>query len=249
MQVQLVAWVAKETEGKGRMGDAVQNINIESYITVKEFAEKYGISTQAVYARCAELGELAIKGSRGWLISPEASAMFAGKNAGADRVKVASRLQAEKTELADEIERLQAELAAANREREVANELASGKDALCDSYRDMIETLNAQIAEQNRRISEKDRQIAEYSEKFAALARDALDTAARAQTLHAAQIVAGSRDGTNAEPDAEISAETAVDAQETPDEPNADTAGNSPENPRRRTLRERLLSLFNKNEG
>lgn len=138
------------------------------YLTVPEFAERAGVSKQAVYSRIKSGGideYIAEEGGKK-RISTAALPFFTPRQ---EESKVDNQNQST----------LQNEL------NQFDNQNQSNSDKLIVELMEQVKGLNAQVEMLIRQIEEKDAKLIEYADKFAELAEKALNTTGQAQLLHA----------------------------------------------------------------
>lgn len=156
------------------------------YLTVPEFAERAGVTKQAVYSRIKSGGIDGYISEEGGKkrISTAALSFFAPRQ---ENGKVDSQ---EQTTLPGELTEV---------DRQVDGQEQSNSDKLIEALTAEIRGLREQVAEQSKRedellsqLKEKDDKLMEYADKFAELSRQtaelankAISTTGQAQMLHA----------------------------------------------------------------
>lgn len=138
------------------------------YLTVPEFAERAGVSKQAVYSRIksGSIDEYISEEGGKKRISTAALPFFAPRQ---DSGKVDNQ---EQTTLLDKL-------------TEVDSQNQSNSDKLIAELTEQVKTLSQQIETLIRQNNEKDAKLIEYADKFAELAEKAINTTGQAQLLHA----------------------------------------------------------------
>jgi DNA-binding Lrp family transcriptional regulator len=201
----------------------------EGYISVRLFADEAEVIQSAVYNRIEKLQEegLAKRIDNKWYISRDALSKF----------NVSRMIRRDNT-------------------RSNTDDLTCCEDANADVTRYITELKESNVAlkEENERlvrqnialhdrIAENDIKIAEFAEKFAELARQAIDTVGRAQALHAAQIVsvAEHADDISGDTDGVSDGENVIDG----DTGDAETEGKSTKKP---SWRSRLIAWLAEGE-
>lgn len=145
------------------------------YLTIAEFAEKAGVSKQAIYQRIKKGGlqEYTTTENGTTKISENALELFNQSKSAEVDVKVAHN--APETHEAQEKESGEClSVQSLNSLQEIVGTLQAVIDRQAEEIKQKTEILN-----------ERDAQISEYASKFAELAQNALQTAVQAQTLHA----------------------------------------------------------------
>lgn len=142
------------------------------YLTVPEFAERAGVSKQAVYSRMksGNIDEYISEAGGKKRISTAALPFFAPRQ---ENVKVERQ---EQTTLMDELSEVDNQLDSQNQ---------SNTNKLIEELTNQVKTLSQQIETLIRQNNEKDAKLMEYADKFAELAEKAINTTGQAQLLHA----------------------------------------------------------------
>ena len=142
------------------------------YLTVPEFAERAGVSKQAVYSRIksGSIDEYISEEGGKKRISTAALPFFAPRQ---ENVKVDRQ---EQTTLMDKLSEVDNQLDSQNQ---------SNTNKLIEELTNQVNTLNQQIETLIRQNREKDAKLMEYADKFAELAEKAINTTGQAQLLHA----------------------------------------------------------------
>lgn len=142
------------------------------YLTVPEFAERAGVSKQAVYSRIksGSIDEYISEEGGKKRISTAALPFFAPRQ---ENVKVDRQ---EQTTLMDKLSEVDNQLDGQNQ---------SNTNKLIGELTNQVKTLSQQIETLIRQNREKDAKLMEYADKFAELAEKAINTTGQAQLLHA----------------------------------------------------------------
>lgn len=145
------------------------------YLTIAEFAEKAGVSKQAIYQRIKKggLSEYLNTENGTAKISESALSLF-------NQAKSVEQTPEPHCDTPETHERQINE----NAEYLPTEELNSLQTAL-SALQTVIDRQAEEIRQKNEMLNERDAQISEYAAKFAELAHNALQTAVQAQTLHA----------------------------------------------------------------
>lgn len=138
------------------------------YLTVPEFAERAGVSKQAVYSRIksGSIDDYISEEGGKKRISTAALPFFAPRQ---ENVKVDRQ---EQTTSPDELTEVDSQ-----------NRLTSEK--LIAELTEQVKALNRQVETLIRQNKEKDEKLIGYADKFAELAEKAINTTGQAQLLHA----------------------------------------------------------------
>lgn len=160
------------------------------YLLVPEFAERAGVSKQAVYSRIksGSIDEYVSEEGGKKRISTAALPFFAPRQ---DNGKVDGQ---EQTTLPGELTEVS---------RQVDNQNQSNSDKLIVELTEQVKALSRQIEILIRQNKEKDAKLIEYADKFAALAEKAINTTGQAQLLHAHAVVEEEPETVISEPVAE----------------------------------------------
>ena len=142
------------------------------YLPVPEFAERAGVSKQAVYSRMksGSIDDYISEEGGKKRISTAALSFFAPRQ---ENSKVDSK---EQTTLPDELTKVDSQL---------DNQNQSKSDKLIAELTDQVKALNQQVETLIQQNKEKDAKLIEYADKFAELAEKAINTTGQAQLLHA----------------------------------------------------------------
>lgn len=145
------------------------------YLTIAEFAEKAGVSKQAIYQRIKKgsLSEYLSNENGTAKISESALSLF-------NQAKTTEQVYEPHCDTPETHERRTDE----NTEYLPTEEINSLQTAL-NALQAVIDRQAEEIKQKNEMLNERDAQISEYATKFAELAHNALQTAVQAQTLHA----------------------------------------------------------------
>lgn len=142
------------------------------YLAVPEFAERAGVSKQAVYSRMksGNIDEYISEEGGKKRISTAALPFFAPRqeNGKVDRQ--------EQTTSLDKLTEVDGQVDSQNQ---------SNSDKLIEKLTEQVEALNRQVETLIRQNEEKDKKLIEYADKFAKLAEKAINTTGQAQLLHA----------------------------------------------------------------
>lgn len=142
------------------------------YLTVPEFAERAGVSKQAVYSRIksGSIDEYIAEEGGKKRISTAALPFFTPRQ---EENKVDSQNQ---STLPNELNQLD-------------NQNQSNSDKLIVELTEQVKALSQQVETLIRQNEEKDKKLIEYADKFAELAEKAINTTGQAQLLHAHAVV------------------------------------------------------------
>lgn len=142
------------------------------YLPVPEFAERAGVSKQAVYSRIksGSIDDYISEEGGKKRISTEALPFFAPRQ---DSGKVDNQ---EQTTLPDKLIKV---------DEQVDNQDQSNPDKLFAELTEQVKALNQQVETLIQQNREKDAKLIEYADKFAELAEKAINTTGQAQLLHA----------------------------------------------------------------
>jgi hypothetical protein len=138
------------------------------YLTVPEFAERAGVSKQAVYSRIKSGGidEYISEEGGKKRISTAALPFFSSRQ---DKNEADNQEQTILTEL----------------DRQIDDQKQSTTDKLIADLNRQVKTLSEQVEVLVQQNKEKDKKLIEYADKFAELAEKAINTTGQAQLLHA----------------------------------------------------------------
>lgn len=142
------------------------------YITVPEFAERAGVSKQAVYSRIksGSIDEYISKEGGKKRISTAALPFFAPRQ---DSGKADNQEQATLPDKLTEVD------------DQVDSQNQSNSDKLIAELTNQVRTLSQQVETLIQQNKEKEAKLFEYADKFAELAEKAINTTGQAQLLHA----------------------------------------------------------------
>lgn len=142
------------------------------YLTVPEFAERAGVSKQAVYSRIksGSIDEYISEEGGKKRISTAALPYFAPRQ---DSGKVENQEQTTSPDKLTEVD------------GQVDSQNQSNSDKLIVELTEQVKTLSQQVDTLIRQNKEKDEKLLEYADKFAELAEKAINTTGQAQLLHA----------------------------------------------------------------
>lgn len=142
------------------------------YLTVPEFAERAGVSKQAVYSRMksGSIDDYISEEGGKKRISTAALPFFAPRQ---ENVKVDRQ---EQTTLPDKLSEV---------DNQLDNQNQSNTDKLIVELTEQVKALNRQVEALIQQNKEKDAKLIEYADKFAELAEKAINTTGQAQLLHA----------------------------------------------------------------
>lgn len=138
------------------------------YLTVPEFAERAGVSKQAVYSRMksGNIDDYISEEGGKKRISTAALSFFASRQ---DKNEVDNQEQTILTGL----------------DRQIDDQKQSTTDKLIADLSRQVKTLSEQVEVLAQQNKEKDKKLIEYADKFAELAEKAINTTGQAQLLHA----------------------------------------------------------------
>ena len=142
------------------------------YLTVPEFAERAGVSKQAVYSRIksGSIDEYISEEGGKKRISTAALPFFAPRQ---DSGKVDNQEQTTSPDKLTEVD------------DQVDSQLPSISNKLIAELTDQVKMLSQQVETLIQQNKEKDAKLIEYADKFAELAEKAINTTGQAQLLHA----------------------------------------------------------------
>lgn len=146
------------------------------YLTIAEFADRAGVSRQSVYQRLNRNGldeYLKIDDSGAKRISEEALKLYSNAKTSevtAETVQDASQTRENEESVKDEYL--------------TAGTIKSLQETV-KALQNVVDRQSEELKQKTEMLDERDKQIADYANKFAELARNALQTAVQAQTLHA----------------------------------------------------------------
>ena len=142
------------------------------YLPVPEFAERAGVSRQAVYSRIksGNIDDYISEEGGKKRISTAALPFFAPRQ---ENVKVDRQ---EQTTLMDKLSEVDNQLDGQNQ---------SNTNKLIGELTNQVKTLSQQVETLIQQNKEKDAKLIEYADKFAELAEKAINTTGQAQLLHA----------------------------------------------------------------
>lgn len=146
------------------------------YLLVPEFAERAGVSKQAVYSRIksGSIDEYVSDEGGKKRISTAALPFFAPRQ---DKSEVDSQ---EQTTLPDKLTEVV---------KQVDGQEQSISDKLIVELTEQVKALSQQVEILIQQNKEKDEKLIEYADKFAELAEKAINTTGQAQLLHAHAVV------------------------------------------------------------
>lgn len=142
------------------------------YLLVPEFAERVGVSKQAVYSRIksGSIDEYVSEEGGKKRISTAALPFFSSRQ---DKIEVESQ---EQTTLLNGLTEV---------DRQADDQNQSKSDKLIIELTEQVKALSQQVEILIQQNKEKDEKLIEYADKFAALAEKAINTTGQAQLLHA----------------------------------------------------------------
>lgn len=177
------------------------------WLTVKQFADRAGVSTQAVYKQIANRLQPSCKEENGRrFIHSDALRFFTGAEGLQPNgqevdnglqplpTEEAEKLRQELERLTAKLQRTEADLTAAREQRDAAER----KAAAADAERKRADAAEAQLAVKDQQIAAKDKQLDNLTTSLQALAA--------AQALHAGQLQLTMQNGEHAAP-AEVDAD------------------------------------------
>lgn len=138
------------------------------YLPVPEFAERAGVSRQAVYSRMksGNIDDYISEEGGKKRISTAALPFFSSRQ---DKNEADNQEQTILTEL----------------DRQIDDQKQSTTDKLIADLNRQVKTLSEQVEVLVQQNKEKDKKLIEYADKFAELAEKAINTTGQAQLLHA----------------------------------------------------------------
>lgn len=142
------------------------------YLPVPEFAERAGVSKQAVYSRIksGSIDDYITEEGGKKRISTAALPFFTPRQ---EESKVDRQ---EQTTFPGELMEV---------DSQVNNQNQSNSDKLIEELTEQVKALNQQVETLIQQNKEKDAKLIEYADKFAKLAEKAINTTGQAQLLHA----------------------------------------------------------------
>lgn len=142
------------------------------YLPVPEFAERAGVSKQAVYSRIksGSIDDYIAEEGGKKRISTAALPFFTPRQ---EESKVDNQ---EHTTLPDKLTEV---------DDQVDNQNQSNSDKLISELTEQVKALSQQVETLIQQNKEKDAKLIEYADKFAELAEKAINTTGQAQLLHA----------------------------------------------------------------
>ena len=141
------------------------------YLPVPEFAERAGVSRQAVYSRMksGNIDDYISEEGGKKRISTAALPFFASRQDKQDKNEPDNQEQTILTEL----------------DRQIDDQKQSTTDKLIADLSRQVKTLSEHVEVLVQQNKEKDKKLIEYADKFAELAEKAINTTGQAQLLHA----------------------------------------------------------------
>lgn len=146
------------------------------YLTIAEFADRAGVTSQSVYQRIKR------NGLEEYIVTSEDGV----KRISEDALKLYSNSKKQEAVVETACDAPQACESVENEGHECLNaETIKSLQETVEALRDIIDRQADELKHKTEMLDERDKQIADYASKFAELAHNALQTAVQAQTLHA----------------------------------------------------------------
>lgn len=146
------------------------------YLTIAEFADRAGVTSQSVYQRIKR------NGLEEYIVTSEDGV----KRISEDALKLYSNSKKQESVAETACDAPQACESVENEGREYLNaETIKSLQETVEVLRGIIDRQADELKHKTEMLDERDKQIADYASKFAELAHNALQTAVQAQTLHA----------------------------------------------------------------
>lgn len=146
------------------------------YLTIAEFADRAGVTSQSVYQRIKR------NGLEEYIVTSEDGV----KRISEDALKLYSNSKKQEAVVETVCDAPQA---CENEENEgcecLSAETIKSLQETVEVLRNVIDRQADELKQKTEMLDERDKQIADYASKFAELAHNALQTAVQAQTLHA----------------------------------------------------------------
>lgn len=146
------------------------------YLTIAEFADRAGVTSQSVYQRIKR------NGLEEYIVTSEDGV----KRISEDALKLYSNSKKQEAVVENVCDAPQACENEENEGREcLSAETIKSLQETVEVLRNVIDRQADELKQKTEMLDERDKQIADYASKFAELAHNALQTAVQAQTLHA----------------------------------------------------------------
>lgn len=146
------------------------------YLTIAEFADRAGVTSQSVYQRIKR------NGLEEYIVTSEDGV----KRISEDALKLYSNSKKQEAVAETACDAPQACESEENEGREcLSAETIKSLQETVEALRNVIDRQADELKQKTEMLDERDKQIADYASKFAELAHNALQTAVQAQTLHA----------------------------------------------------------------
>lgn len=146
------------------------------YLTIAEFADRAGVTSQSVYQRIKR------NGLEEYIVTSEDGV----KRISEDALKLYSNSKKQESVAETACDAPQACESEENEGHECLNaETIKSLQETVEALRGIIDRQADELKQKTEMLDERDKQIADYASKFAELAHNALQTAVQAQTLHA----------------------------------------------------------------
>lgn len=146
------------------------------YLTIAEFADRAGVTSQSVYQRIKR------NGLEEYIVTSEDGV----KRISEDALKLYSNSKKQESVAEAVCDAPQVCESEENKGHECLNaETTKSLQETVETLRNVIDRQADELKQKTEMLDERDKQIADYASKFAELAHNALQTAVQAQTLHA----------------------------------------------------------------
>lgn len=146
------------------------------YLTIAEFADRAGVTSQSVYQRIKR------NGLEEYIVTSEDGV----KRISEDALKLYSNSKKQEAVVETVCDAPQACESEENEGREcLSAETIKSLQETVEVLRNVIDRQADELKQKTEMLDERDKQITDYASKFAELAHNALQTAVQAQTLHA----------------------------------------------------------------
>lgn len=146
------------------------------YLTIAEFADRAGVTSQSVYQRIKR------NGLEEYIVTSEDGV----KRISEDALKLYSNSKKQEAVAETACDAPQACESEENEGHEcLSAETIKSLQETVEALRSVIDRQADELKQKTEMLDERDKQIADYASKFAELAHNALQTAVQAQTLHA----------------------------------------------------------------
>ena len=146
------------------------------YLTIAEFADRAGVTSQSVYQRIKR------NGLEEYIVTSEDGV----KRISEDALKLYSNSKKQEAVAETACDAPKACESEENEGHEcLSAETIKSLQETVEALRNVIDRQADELKQKTEMLDERDKQIADYASKFAELAHNALQTAVQAQTLHA----------------------------------------------------------------